>query len=77
RGGWAGLRRCRRCTAAVVRAVATGAPQDLARVAADCGYYDHSHLVRDFRQYTGVSPTRWLAEECRNIQAGAHGGDGE
>ncbi|MGR3938249.1 helix-turn-helix domain-containing protein [Streptomyces sp. BRA346] len=56
----------------VARSFAAGAPADLARVAADCGYYDHSHLVRDFRQYTGVSPTVWLAEECRNIQAGGH-----
>ncbi|WP_053048577.1 AraC family transcriptional regulator [Streptomyces antioxidans] len=56
----------------VVRAVAADRAPDLARVAADCGYFDHSHLVRDFRQYTGVSPTAWLAEECRNIQAGGH-----
>ncbi|MBI0299595.1 AraC family transcriptional regulator [Streptomyces sp. PRKS01-29] len=56
----------------VVRAVAAGRAPDLARVAAHCGYFDHSHLVRDFRQYTGVSPTAWLAEECRNIQAGGH-----
>ncbi|MEU4797477.1 helix-turn-helix domain-containing protein [Streptomyces sp. NPDC023327] len=58
---------------AVVRAVAAGSPPNLARVAADTGYCDHSHLVRDFRRYTGTSPTGWLAEECRNIQAGAHG----
>ncbi|GHJ42472.1 helix-turn-helix domain-containing protein [Streptomyces sp. TS71-3] len=64
------LMRFQHARSALARAVAAGAPQDLARVAADCGYYDHSHLVRDFRQYTGVSPTRWLAEECRNIQAG-------
>ncbi|MCM3811923.1 helix-turn-helix domain-containing protein [Streptomyces sp. DR7-3] len=56
----------------VVRAVAAGRAPDLARTATDCGYFDHSHLVRDFRQYTGVSPTAWLAEECRNIQAGGH-----
>ncbi|WP_051827711.1 helix-turn-helix transcriptional regulator [Streptomyces bicolor] len=62
---------------AVVRAVATGCAPDLARVAAECGYYDHSHLVRDFRQYTGLSPTGWLAEECRNIQAGGHRDGGE
>ncbi|MEU6120749.1 helix-turn-helix domain-containing protein [Streptomyces sp. NPDC047123] len=55
--------------AAVTRAVGAGAPPDLARVAADTGYCDHSHLVRDFRRYTGASPTGWLAEECRNIQA--------
>ncbi|MFK4068118.1 helix-turn-helix domain-containing protein [Streptomyces sp. NPDC029674] len=62
---------------AVVRSVAAGGPPDLARVAADTGYYDHSHLVRDFRQYTEASPTGWLAEERRNIQAGAHGGGEE
>ncbi|MFD8460366.1 helix-turn-helix domain-containing protein [Streptomyces antimycoticus] len=56
----------------VVRSVAVGRAPDLARVAAECGYFDHSHLVRDFRQYTGVSPTAWLAEECRKIQAGGH-----
>lgn len=45
---------------------------DLSAVAHSSGYYDHSHLVRDFQQYTGISPTGWLAEERRNIQAGAH-----
>lgn len=67
------LMRFQHAKAAVARAVAAGAPPDLAGVAADTGYYDHSHLVRDFRQYTGETPTGWLAEECRNIQAGAHG----
>ncbi|WP_338700726.1 helix-turn-helix domain-containing protein [Streptomyces sp. Q6] len=57
---------------AVVRAVAGHAPPDLSRVAADHGYCDHSHLVRAFHRYTGLSPTAWLAEECRNIQAGGH-----
>ncbi|MEV8021092.1 helix-turn-helix domain-containing protein [Streptomyces sp. NPDC086554] len=71
------LMRFQRARNTVVRSVAAGAPPDLARVAADCGYYDHSHLVRDFRQYTGTSPSGWLAEECRNIQAGSHGGGEE
>ncbi|MFF1697178.1 helix-turn-helix domain-containing protein [Streptomyces sp. NPDC058257] len=71
------LMRFQRARDAVVRPVASGGAPDLARVAADCGYYDHSHLVRDFRQYTGVSPSGWLAEECRNIQAGSHGGGEE
>ncbi|QDQ11166.1 AraC family transcriptional regulator [Streptomyces spectabilis] len=68
------LMRFEHAKARMVRAVVAGAPADLARVAADCGYYDHSHLVRDFRQYTGASPSVWLAEECRNIQAGGHRG---
>lgn len=60
--------------AAVVQA---GRPLDLAEVAVGCGFYDHSHLVRDFHQYTELSPTAWIAEEHRNIQAGGHHKDEE
>lgn len=31
-----------------------------ARVAADCGYYDASHLIRDFRELAGEAPSRLL-----------------
>ncbi len=34
---------------------------DWARVALDHGYYDQSHLVHEFRQFSGLSPTRYLA----------------
>jgi len=61
-------RACRRVTAAVRH----GGPLDLAGVAAGCGYYDQSHLDRDFRDHLGTSPTEWLAEERRNVQAGGH-----
>ncbi|MFM9371363.1 helix-turn-helix domain-containing protein [Streptomyces sp. Da 82-17] len=68
----ASLMRFEHAKKALVRAVVDGTALDLARVAADCGYYDHSHLVHDFRRFTGASPTAWVAEECRNIQAGGH-----
>lgn len=55
----------------IARAAREGAPLELAAVAHACGYYDHPHLVRDFGQYAGCSPSRWIAQEFRNIQAGA------
>jgi AraC-like DNA-binding protein len=52
------------------RAVA-GKPLGLADLAACCGYFDQAHLDREFGLIAGCSPTRWLAEEFRNIQATA------
>jgi AraC-like DNA-binding protein len=31
-------------------------------VAAACGFADHSHLVREFRDLAGVTPTRYVQE---------------
>ncbi len=36
-------------------------PRSLARVAAECGYFDQSHLVRDFRDLAGMPPATLLA----------------
>jgi AraC-like DNA-binding protein len=44
-------------------------------IAAEHGYSDQSHLVRDFIAFTGRSPTRWLAEEFGNVQAVAQRAD--
>jgi AraC-like DNA-binding protein len=41
----------------------------LADLAHDHGYADHAHLDAAYRRYTGTSPTGWIAEEFRNIQA--------
>ena len=54
---------------ALQRRAAAGRPLALAELAAAHGYFDQAHLDRDFRLLAGCSPTRWVAEEFRNIQA--------
>jgi len=51
------------------RAVQAAEPGTLGVIAAEHGYSDQSHLVRDFVAFTGRAPTRWLAEEFGNVQA--------
>jgi AraC-like DNA-binding protein len=40
-----------------------GANVDWVRVALDAGYFDQSHMIRDFRAFTGVSPVKYQAVE--------------
>lgn len=40
----------------------------LADVAAQLGFSDQSHLVREFRAFAGCTPTRWLADEFGFVQ---------
>ena len=32
------------------------------RVAADCGFYDQPHLVREFREFSGMTPSAYMAQ---------------
>jgi len=55
----------------LVRRLAGDGDYLLADLAADCGYFDQAHLAREFRSLAGCPPSQWLAEEFRNVQAGA------
>lgn len=48
--------------------LAGGGAGSWARVAAESGYHDQSHLVRDFNELMATTPSGWLAEESRNLQ---------
>jgi AraC-like DNA-binding protein len=41
----------------------------LADIAADHGYADQSHLVREFQAFAGCPPSRWLADEFGFVQS--------
>ena len=57
----------------VWRQLDEGRPLDWADVAREAGYADQAHLVRDFHQFTGTTPTRFQA---RTLPAGGDGAAG-
>lgn len=46
-----------------------GAEIDWSQRAAELGWYDQAHLIRDFKRYTGVSPTRYVNAQRRLLTA--------
>ena len=41
-----------------------------AALAAELGWYDQSHLIRDVVRHTGVTPTEYLAAQRRYTEPG-------
>jgi AraC-like DNA-binding protein len=39
--------------------MALGKNQQISTIAADMGYYDQSHLLKEFKQFTGISPLNY------------------
>jgi AraC-like DNA-binding protein len=40
---------------------------DWARVAIDCGYFDQSHLIREFQALSGLSPENYLRQSSGQL----------
>lgn len=50
------------------RALVRGLPTpDWARVATECGYFDQSHLIRDFRAFSGLTPEAYLRQRSEYV----------
>jgi AraC-like DNA-binding protein len=45
-----------------LRRLETRTTDDLASLALDCGYYDQAHFNHDFKAFSGLSPTAFLAQ---------------
>jgi len=37
--------------------------RDWVQIALDCGYYDQAHFVKEFKEFSGKSPTSYFAEQ--------------
>ena len=63
--------RIQRFQRTMARVRQTTAP-DWAQVAVDCGYFDQSHMIRDFLEFSGLSPAAYLRQQHRLRQEGKH-----
>src|SRR5262249_19042631 len=47
--------------------VRTATEPDWAALALACGFFDQSHLIRDFEEFSGLSPVAYLNQRTKHI----------
>jgi len=63
------LARIHRFRSSLARLTASDAPVPWVSLAERCGYYDQSHLINDFRRFTGLSPVELARRERPDSQS--------
>jgi AraC-like DNA-binding protein len=53
----------------VLEDVGSGASVDWTRLAQDLGYFDQAHFIKDFRSFTGTTPTEYMAHRTADGDA--------
>jgi AraC-like DNA-binding protein len=51
----------------VLRMIAEGRAVEWAEIALSCGYFDQAHFIHDFRGFSGINPSTYLADHTSHF----------
>jgi AraC-like DNA-binding protein len=51
----------------VLQNIQTGAELSWVDMAASCGYFDQAHFIHDFKEFSGINPSTYLAQKTGHL----------